>query len=61
MKSVSLIVIINLRVFALLVFIKHEICIPHEAIEAVMHSQDGAAIKFVENMYTLLTNRSYVK
>ncbi len=42
------------------VFSKHKIDIPREAIDAVMHCQNGAAIRFVENIYTLLTKNQYV-
>lgn len=38
-----------------LVFVKNSINIPAEAINAVIHNHDTAAILFVENCYTLLT------
>ncbi|KAJ3306691.1 spermatogenesis-associated protein 4 [Kappamyces sp. JEL0829] len=38
-------------------FLRHHIDIPREAVEAVMNCQSGAAIRFVENVYTLLTNK----
>ena len=46
--------------YLILVFTKHLIDIPREAIDAVMHCQNGAAIRFVENIYTLLTKNPYL-
>ncbi|KAJ3309262.1 spermatogenesis-associated protein 4 [Boothiomyces sp. JEL0838] len=40
-----------------LVFAKNNINIPKLAIEAVMKCQNGAAVHFIENIYTLLTKK----
>ncbi|KAJ3322175.1 spermatogenesis-associated protein 4 [Boothiomyces sp. JEL0866] len=40
-----------------IVFAKNKINIPKLAIEAVMKCQNGAAVHFIENIYTLLTNK----
>ena len=36
---------------------KRELAIPLELADATMHSREGAAILFIENLYQILTNR----
>lgn len=45
----------------MIVFKKHEIDIPKEAMHAVMYRYPGAAQKFIENIYILLTQKSLPK